>query len=704
VAGTVIERVFHSGAWANYSYQIASTFETPAGAATQIIASIKQAAFYDDFGDTRRYVDGDVVTDQVTMPAIGSAWYWKKNDGAAPADIKCKVLNGALRPVRNGGGYLAAHATPRDNQKWSIGFEFQREPTRFPASISQGMTITVGSAPLVTESTHSAWGNWHVNFNSSGIKQPGIFGAGWSAVADPGADTLTISNPQYTSGTIETGDMVVISAVALPGGTSAINYYAIKISTFVIKLATSRANALAGTAVDLTTTGTSVSVRREFECLNRAYISDIFSWFRPGSQGRSVTGSAANDTLTFAYGNFTVNSPVMFEGQALPAPLAEGTVYYLRDVTNGSAGTTTAKVSLTPGGTAIDLTTDGSADQFMRGREQLQGGTQASAMPAGHTNIICVRRDGDYMHFELVGVGVISFYYRGLDDVMGASGEIGFYWQSPPEQSSSLSFKEIYALNTAWIDAPTIEEEKIRRYLATTNTLAGNIHRLPGRLDLVPENGRFQGYQLEAGNLLGTMRQIIAGTDTADAGNSRRKIINGNMLVEGTYVSHVGFPDGGSNALGIAPASVNAQRDTAVSNTATADAGLAEFEACMVLETGDIEEVVICGFLTGANAKSIRLVTKFDDSFPIFNSNASGTPLNAIATPFEIRITRRQASGTSHLTYATMTVNGTTIGPQRQSRNYSTDYKYYQIRTTCADVGAVTVETILRTVHRVKLR
>jgi hypothetical protein len=37
-AGTVIERVFHSGAWANYSYQIASTFETPAGADAKITA------------------------------------------------------------------------------------------------------------------------------------------------------------------------------------------------------------------------------------------------------------------------------------------------------------------------------------------------------------------------------------------------------------------------------------------------------------------------------------------------------------------------------------------------------------------------------------------------------------------------------------------------------------------------------------------
>ena len=124
----------------------------------------------------------------------------------------------------------------------------------------------------------------------------------------------------------------------------------------------------------------------------------------------------------------------------------------------------------------------------------------------------------------------------------------------------------------------------------------------------------------------------------------------------------------------------------------------------MVLETGDIEEVVICGFLTGTNAKSIQICTQFDDPNWIFNSNAAGTPLNAIATPFEIRITRRQASGASHLTYATMLVNGTVIGPQRQSRNFSTDYRYYQIRTTCADVGAVTVETIRRTVHRVKLR
>jgi lysophospholipase L1-like esterase len=52
VAGTVIERVFHSGAWANYSYQIASTFETPTGAAAKIKTEIAQSETWVFEGDS----------------------------------------------------------------------------------------------------------------------------------------------------------------------------------------------------------------------------------------------------------------------------------------------------------------------------------------------------------------------------------------------------------------------------------------------------------------------------------------------------------------------------------------------------------------------------------------------------------------------------------------------------------------------------
>lgn len=71
-----------------------------------------------------------------------------------------------------------------------------------------------------------------------------------------------------------------------------------------------------------------------------------------------VTGSAANNTITFASPSTTPpqdGTPVEFRGSDLPSPLVAGITYYIRDVSAD-----TAKVASTYGGDAIDLSTDGS--------------------------------------------------------------------------------------------------------------------------------------------------------------------------------------------------------------------------------------------------------------------------------------------------------------------------------------------------------
>lgn len=73
---------------------------------------------------------------------------------------------------------------------------------------------------------------------------------GASAV-DPTTDQITVASNDW----LHTGQAVALTGSSLPTGLSATTYYVIRVSATVIKLATSVANANAGTAVDITADG-----------------------------------------------------------------------------------------------------------------------------------------------------------------------------------------------------------------------------------------------------------------------------------------------------------------------------------------------------------------------------------------------------------------------------------------------------------------
>lgn len=72
-----------------------------------------------------------------------------------------------------------------------------------------------------------------------------------AANVTPAADTITITAHGFV-----TGLKVALTGTNLPGGLSATNYWVIVVDANTIKLATSLANASAGTAVDITSAGT----------------------------------------------------------------------------------------------------------------------------------------------------------------------------------------------------------------------------------------------------------------------------------------------------------------------------------------------------------------------------------------------------------------------------------------------------------------
>jgi hypothetical protein len=178
----------------------------------------------------------------------------------------------------------------------------------------------------------------------------------WATYPEENA-SVTVTNAtdtvNYTSHGFQTGDGPVrFTAASMPGGVSATTeYYVINTGANSLKIATSRANALAGTAVDITSDGTTVVIR---------WVTTI------KSLTLTVTAvTNATDTITFgsAHG-LTVHERVQVSnsGGGLPAGLSANTDYYVIVASSTTIKLATS-VANADAGTAIDLTTDGTGTQ-----------------------------------------------------------------------------------------------------------------------------------------------------------------------------------------------------------------------------------------------------------------------------------------------------------------------------------------------------
>jgi hypothetical protein len=145
----------------------------------------------------------------------------------------------------------------------------------------------------------------------------------------------------------ETGDGPVrISAAALPTGVSATTeYYVIRIDANTFYLATSRANALAGTNITYTTDGTTVVLN---------YVT--------GTKSLSGTFTAANATEIFTKTGHGLSLAqavqVRNSGGALPTGLSANTDYYVIPIDADTFYLATSSANALAG-THLSITTDG---------------------------------------------------------------------------------------------------------------------------------------------------------------------------------------------------------------------------------------------------------------------------------------------------------------------------------------------------------
>ena len=201
------------------------------------------------------------------------------------------------------------------------GNEFQLELTN---SLVMGVTLTPGedTFPTPVAVFDSSMGEWwpsgsgdayEIELNVTGIAvngaaKPALMRIYYELVAasvDAGADTITFATPHG----LETADGAgqwTTSAADLPAGLSlATDYWVIKVSDTVIKVATSEANARAGTAVDITDAGTGTHT---FTCLKIADIDVSCASSTIGNRGQTWACPLWIPRLTKIMGSVSVGN------------------------------------------------------------------------------------------------------------------------------------------------------------------------------------------------------------------------------------------------------------------------------------------------------------------------------------------------------------------------------------------------------------
>ena len=202
-------------------------------------------------------------------------------------------------------------------------------------SVEPGQAGTVNSA-MVSDSILNVFPRGSSGYSSIGV------------TATTATDTFAVAtNARHD---LSTGSRVQFTATSFPGGISAAtDYYALRTSPTAFKVATTRANAVAGTAIDVTTAGSGVFVAQ-------------FDY--------GVAVDAAADTLTAPEHilRTTARVRVASNGGTVPGGLAVATDYFVIAVTDDTFKLATTKADARLG-TAIDITSAGTGVVYVETQE-----------------------------------------------------------------------------------------------------------------------------------------------------------------------------------------------------------------------------------------------------------------------------------------------------------------------------------------------
>jgi hypothetical protein len=180
----------------------------------------------------------------------------------------------------------------------------------------------------------------------------------------------------------------------------------------------------------------------------------------------------------------------------------------------------------------------------------------------------------------------------------------------------------------------------------------------------------------------------------------------GALYIEAPIIRQVGNYGTGNSQLGVARhAVIPASHITApvVNATTGSEVTLRQMPIQLGLENGDSQEWDIYGNFTAAAAGRRIIVKDSVYGNVVYNSNASGTPLDGFAsgTPWHLKIFNPVLSAANFTVYATLYAGGTLIGMGRISGEYGTISYNLNINIVQATTNSISIEGIVHTVNRV---
>ena len=389
--------------------------------------------------------------------------------------------------------------------------------------------------------------------------------AGYSAqsvTADSGTDKITLA-----AHTLSNGHRVRFGGTAVPGGlTEGRWYYVVSAATNDFKVSLT----YGGSAVDLTSNGTSVTVTSE-----TGFTED-------GAQkpwvAASVTADAGTDKVTLNSHGLANGDRVKFGGTAVPGGLTAGTWYYVV-----GAATNDFQVASTEGGSAINLTSAGTSvtmdSSAPYGTDEVNalasGGVTSSSEQSSYEGYRVRAQNGTGWRFSssasnpTYSANILSPY---VDIDLGGVGYALVHWKFYADQASAdwaspRIFTILYSDDAAtYVPVFSGKGDMLLDYYHVVN-LAVQAHRY-WRLQVQREDG---GPML--GSVIGRVRAYDdlngAGTDRIDAlsdgsivgsaeatGNEGHNIKNTHYPTtwsaneDGTTTEDIGRYDWGNNLAG----------------------------------------------------------------------------------------------------------------------------------------------------------
>jgi hypothetical protein len=241
--------------------------DLPAITPASIGAVSGEIAFFEDFENASRYPNGTLLVTGETMPIFGNPI--RVSYGTSGAGTNAIVTGGGYGDKTSRTWYVGSNVDVV-NDRFSFGVEVSCLPTDSPASLNgwalnmsfHGAEILSAEVPMTIYPS----GIMHINMLPYGLTAVGYYTQAFGAV---GATNVCATADAHC---METGDKLYLSGTQLPSGTSVGTYYGIKVSATEFKVASSYANAIAGTALDIGTVAYGLDCLLQIDditCLNR---------------------------------------------------------------------------------------------------------------------------------------------------------------------------------------------------------------------------------------------------------------------------------------------------------------------------------------------------------------------------------------------------------------------------------------------------